>query len=103
MIPEKVSFTNYELNPREILFPRKRNVTPIPQNWHRIQFTVRDSDIGDMSMMNRWIEQNFNGRWNATTCYRGSSFDYVIYFEDINDAMMFHLKDGKTAFTEKEE
>ena len=99
MIPDKVSFTGLDLDPREIHEPRKLFDMPYPVDWVRHQFTLVHPDYGFTRKLDRWLEKNIDGRWGSYVSSSGQIC--VIYFEKLNDAILFRLKDGENAWKEE--
>lgn len=103
MIPDKVLFTDHEVDPRTVLTPRKLFNRPIPAEWTRHQFMVPDGYRLNLSLrtLDQWIETNLVGRWASSSLYtdEGDIF-IVVHFERQNDAVMFRLRDGEKWYEE---
>lgn len=103
MIPETVRFTGVTIPTKELLFGyggRKVYFTP-PANWMRVEFDVSDVLNGQrpMDAVDAWIEKTISGNWASHLIRHGSTI--VVLFEDENDALLFKLMGGETAWKEE--
>jgi hypothetical protein len=93
MIPDKISFTGLEIDPRDILYPRRYTGYHIPNTWARVflqppkdMFSFSFSSVDDKQ---KWIAENTYGRW-ALIDHSPAGFA----FEDDNDFMIFMMNFG---------
>lgn len=86
MIPETVSFTGYNVYPRETAIMRVYH-GPVPAAWTLIRVKT---EAYSHSTLESWLLENIDGRFGLLINY-----PYVhIYFENEIDAVMFRLKGG---------
>ena len=102
MMPLKVRFTGLEIDPMDVLSPRRMKNEPIPVSWIRFQFDIERGDDTTVieKWINSWIVLNSDAQW-AMYSYReprAKKDTVVIAFADSSDAMMFKLKDGEIAW-----
>lgn len=102
MIPDIVQFSDLDLNPRDIHAPRKHLDGPYPKGWVRHQFVDAEADWAAIRKIDRWLEQNISGRWGSYSTMTRRGVEYILYFENDFDAVMFRLKDGETAWKEEQ-
>lgn len=98
MTPHNVAYYEYNFDPKSI---RRRYRGPTPATWTRHQFFV-EALYSDVEWpLNEWLHNNIHGRWtfNRITGLDGTLI--VIGFEHLNDAIMFRLMDGETAWREE--
>lgn len=98
MIPERISFTDLELDPA-VMQPRKKFAGTYPAEWVRHQFTVDHSLYPNLRKIDKWLEQNIEGRWGSYTQHGYDGLVVVIAFESVGDAVMFRLKGGEKAWS----
>lgn len=100
MIRNRVRFTGLEIDPRHFIEPRwSRGV--IPLDWHRTRFPVPPDVTYPISKLNRWLNDNIEGRWTAYVHLVSDEREIVIAFQYDYDAVTFALASGKTeAFQE---
>jgi hypothetical protein len=72
---------------------------PLPANWLRHQFNTGLFDDPDRKIED-WITNNLYGRWMMYYATSPQGLTIVIGFEEANDAVMFRLLDGDTAWLE---
>lgn len=106
MIPTTVRFTGLTLNPLDLLYGyggRKANFTP-PAHWVRVEFasdhSVERGLVRGLERVDSWIASNTAGKWVSHESRYGSTI--VVLFEDDNDALLFKLMGGETAWKEQE-
>ncbi len=97
MIPRSVTFAGgVSFDPEEFLFPRRLPSSRIvPSSWHRIRFETENQSIHELD---RWIAQNMQGRWSSYSLRQGGKTHFYVAFENLQDAVMFRLQGGETAF-----
>ncbi len=100
MIPETVSFTGLELDPKSVIEPRKQFQGVYPASWVRHQFTLDHNLYPNLRKLDRWMEQNLEGRWGSYSQYGFEGVVMVIAFERVTDAVMFRLMGGERAWME---
>jgi hypothetical protein len=99
MMAAQVQFSNYTVNPRDLLVGRVV-AGPINPAWRRVRFEA-DHTAGVREQINRWLAANMNERWALSmTMMRFGEVTVVVAFESDVDAVMFRLKGGETAWTE---
>lgn len=100
VIPDVVKFTNFDIEPRKVINSRIHKGA-IPSSWMRVRFQVEQD--GNIHKINRWLEMNIEGRWSSyIVSMRFNHRIVVIAFENDNDAVMFNLKGGQTAWKNEE-
>lgn len=100
MIPDKITFTGLELDPDSVSGPRKLFEGTWPAAWTRHQFELPLESYGHLRKIDRWIEQNLEGRWGSYSLYGFENVTYVIAFEKVTDAVMFRISGGEKAWRE---
>lgn len=100
MIPAEVKFTGLTILSTEL---NRAVVGPIPLHWTRHQFLLADEYFHpeNWSFVS-WINRNLNGRYNVSVAYVPKGSVVVIGFENDNDAVMFRLLEGETAWREND-
>jgi long-subunit acyl-CoA synthetase (AMP-forming) len=100
MIPDKIFFTEFELDAASLLFEHgPRHVkTPAPAHYTRIEFTVADYMANILQGVNAWIKNNLSGKWSSYMLE--NTQDVVLFFEEDSDAIMFRLLEGDKAWIE---
>ncbi len=101
MIPQSVRFTGVTIPTADLLFGyggRKIYFVP-PGNWTRVEIN-HDHSIGrEMDKVDTWLSRSISGRWASHLIRHGSTV--VVLFEDDNDALLFKLLGGETAWKEE--
>ena len=100
MIPEKVCFTEFEIDSASLLFehgPRYIK-NPAPAHYARIEFTVLEYVANILYGVNTWIKNNLSGKWSGYMLE--NTQDVVLFFEEASDAIMFKLMEGEKAWIE---
>lgn len=92
MSPESVQFTGLEIRPCDLAW-RRILPGPFPAHWQRVAFSYRNSETWKLRA---WLLEHMNGRMGLITTFNLA----VVYFEEINDAILFRLKDGPEAWCE---
>lgn len=100
MLPDRISFTELELSPTELLTPRKLEWPSYPAEWVRHQFDVPADMYLSLPKLDRWIETNLTGRWGSYSVYTMRGTTVVLVFEEVTDAVMFRLQGGERAWAE---
>lgn len=103
MIPDKVKFTGLEIDPREILSPRKVLDGTYPSDWTRYQFELPHETFQGVRNLDRWLETAIHGRWGSYMVFASDALRFVVVFESVSDAVMFKLMDGETAWLSSDE
>lgn len=102
MIPETVRFTGITIPTADLLFGyggRKVYFTP-QAHWQRVEIT-HDQRIGrELDRIDAWLGKTIAGRWASHYIRHGTAV--VVLFEDENDALLFKLMGGETAWREQE-
>jgi len=100
LIPTVVRYAKgeFEVDPRSLL--ERRHMGPIPLDWTRHQF-VTDGNYSDM-VLTTWLTDNMHGRFSVSSTSITKGFLVVVGFEQVNDAVMFRLMDGETAWQESQ-
>ncbi|RYD64582.1 MAG: hypothetical protein EOP83_09410 [Verrucomicrobiaceae bacterium] len=101
MIPDSVSFTELEFDPRTVLRPRKITNGTFPSHWVRHQFQLPHDVHANMMRIDRWIENNLHGRWASYSIYGFEALTVVVLFEETTDAVMFRLQGGERAWMDE--
>lgn len=96
MIPSKVRFTGLEIEADQL---NRRVKGPIPLHWTRHQFSMEGYDDPEWGLAS-WINRNLNGRWTIASAAGLDGTVVVLGFESGNDAVMFRLLEGETAWKE---
>jgi hypothetical protein len=104
-IPDQVVFTGLTVvNTRLLMSGRKLSNGVIPSNWTRVTF-----DTGErypMMGVDQWIGRNLVNRWSCG-CFTQRKGDastvttVMLAFEDEQDAVMFRLMEGETAWVKE--
>jgi hypothetical protein len=89
MTPLRVSFTGLDVDPADLMDRVHHGV--IPATWHRYRFIAAYAPISEI---NRWLQQNIEGRWAIFTSYSNGNREITIAFERNYDGSMFVLSDG---------
>lgn len=96
MIPKIVKFTGLEILPQDL---NRRVNGPIPNDWTRHQFLLDENHNGFTEWaLSSWINKTLHGRWAIKTFFGANGITVVLGFEDGNDAVMFRLLEGETAW-----
>lgn len=104
MIPEKVSFTGLEIDPRDVHSSRKVFSGTYPSSWTRYAFTVPANKWVSMQDIDRYLENNIVGHWGSYITRDSNNNNLVvIVFEHLTDAIMFRMKGGEKEWQIKEE
>lgn len=98
MIPETVRYSGAEFDARKLL--ERRHMGPIPLDWTRHQFKVDGRYSDPTWTLSNWISENLHGRFTLNATIIQDGYLVVIGFEQVNDAVMFRLMDGETAWCE---
>lgn len=102
MIPERVTYTELEMDAEALMEPRKQFHGVYPSTWVRHQFVLPHELYPNLRRIDRWIEQNLEGRWGSYTQYGFDGLIVVIAFERVTDAVMFRLAGGERAWINNE-
>lgn len=102
MIPEKVRFTGVTIAARDLLYgyEGRKATLPCPATWTRLEFDIDGFYDNVLGKVDSWICQSINGRWGSYIGHGGHKA--VVFFEDDNDAVLFRLMSGETAWKEQE-
>ena len=95
MIPSRVWFSGLEFDPAPVLQDRCLKGV-IPPEWQRQRFVIDRSATFPVNKLNRWLQQNIEGRWAIYTNFVGDDRRVMIAFEHEFDAITFLMADGKT-------
>jgi hypothetical protein len=98
MTPDSVQYHEFNLDPRSM---RRRMLAPTPPDWTRHQFEIEGYCEFERPL-NTWLTNNLHGRWTLNSSTTLNGILVVIGFEMVNDAVMFRLMDGHTAWRENE-
>lgn len=96
MTPTVIRFTGFDFDPK-VLYRRLK--APTPAEWVRYQFCVENYDDPEWSLV-EWLTNNLYGRWTLNCKMTMDGYTVVIGFEQDNDAVMFRLMEGETAWRE---
>jgi hypothetical protein len=100
-----VRFTGVTLNASDILgkYGNRKTKGPFPKHWERVQVQIHQHDYGKdfIQLMDEYIAKHFEGKWGVYKNDYESAL--VVFFEDGNDAIMFKLMDGATAYLNQSE
>jgi hypothetical protein len=96
MTPSVVHFTGADFDPK-LLSRRLR--APTPADWIRHQFTT-DGFVDPEWNISEWLTNNLFGRWTLNFGMTLNGMVIVVGFEQANDAVMFRLMEGETAWRE---
>ena len=96
MTPTVIRFTGFDFDP-QVLYRRRKG--PTPAEWVRRQFCVENYDDPEWSLA-EWLTNNLHGRWTLNCKMTMDGYTVVIGFEQDNDAVMFRLMEGETAWRE---
>jgi hypothetical protein len=98
MIPDTIRFTGLTLPSSALLFEggSRRIQAPYPANLIRYQITNTHFDSKMLEKVNKWLEDTISGRWGSYMS--NGSTHMVIMFENADDAILFKLLDGDTAW-----
>lgn len=103
MIPDKIHYTDLEIDPQAVLNPRKLTNAIIPDDWTRHRFILDHEHGGKpIRLLDQWIEGNIYGRWASYSVYASDGIHIIVWFEHLNDAVMFKLKGGETEWLSSE-
>lgn len=100
MIPAKVHFTGLVFDPDNLVDRWHRGV--IPLNWCRHRFVIGGDIQNPVTLMNRWLFKNVEGKWAIWVRYiKDNSREVNVAFENDHDGITFVLADGRNdAFRE---
>lgn len=101
MIPEKVRFTGLTIPATSLLFGyegRKFHGVP-PAKWQRVEIQHDSADGRELDRIDSWLSKNIEGRWASFALQHGAPV--VVFIEDDNDALVFKLKGGETAWRDE--
>jgi hypothetical protein len=100
-----VKFTGLTVNASDLLgyFGNRKIEAPFPMDWTRLEIPVTNFEYGTnyTDMMDEYIASHLSTRWGAYMNLAAQKI--VVFFEDSEDAVMFKLMDGASAFLNKEE
>ena len=98
MIPDTIRFTGLTLQSSALLFEggARRIQAPYPANLIRHQISNKHFDSKMFEKVNNWLEDTISGRWGSYMSR--DQLNMVIMFEDADDAILFKLLDGDTAW-----
>jgi hypothetical protein len=95
-----VRFTGVTLNASDILrtYTNRKTLGPFPGNWERVEVSIDHQHYGVdfVAKMDQYIAANFESKWGV---YKNDALNkLVVFFADGNDAIMFKLMGGDTAY-----
>jgi hypothetical protein len=94
MIPAKVRFTGLEFDPTNLDDRWHKGV--IPLEWCRNRFIISGDIQNPVTLLNRWLFINIEGRWAIWVRYiRDNTREINLAFEHDYDGVTFVLADGK--------
>ena len=100
-----VKFTGLTLNASDLLgfYGNRKIKGPFPAEWTRLEIPLSQFafDVHYADLMDDYIAAHLTTRWGLYVDY--TSQKLVVFFEDSEDAVMFKLMDGASAFLNKEE
>lgn len=100
-----VKFTGLTINASELLgsFGGRKVKAPFSAGWTRIEIPLPSFNYGVnyVDMMDDYVSTKLCTRWGTYVDFSKQSI--VVFFEDSEDAVMFKLMDGASAFLNKEE
>jgi hypothetical protein len=98
MIPDNIRFTGLTVPSSALLFEggSRRVQAPYPANLIRYQIPNKHFDSKMLEKVNKWLEDTISGRWGSYMSR--DQLNMVIMFEDADDAILFKLLDGDTAW-----
>lgn len=94
MTPKKVKFTGLEFDPDDLRDRWHRGV--IPLDWPRYRFLAQPHIQNPISLLNRWLFTNIEGKWAVYIGYAdGNTREVTMAFENDFDGITFVLANGK--------
>jgi hypothetical protein len=95
-----VRFTGVTLNASDILrtYSNRKTLGPFPGDWERVEVAIDHHQFGVdyIAKMDHYIATQFESKWGV---YKNDALHkLVVFFEDGNDAIMFKLMGGDTAY-----
>ena len=98
MIPNTVHFTGLTVASSALLFEggSRRIQAPYPASLIRNQIVNKDYNSKMLEMVNEWLEKTISGRWGSYMTR--DQLNMIVMFEDSDDAILFKLLDGDTAW-----
>jgi hypothetical protein len=100
-----VKFTGLTLNASDLLgfYGNRKIKGPFPAEWTRLEIPLNHFEYGTnyTDMMDEYISSHLSTRWGTYMDFTRQKI--VVFFEDSEDAVMFKLMDGASAFLNKEE
>lgn len=99
-----VRFTGVTLNASDILrtYSNRKFKAPFPGDWERVEVNIASHlyGIDFVAKMDSYIAENFDNKWGV---YKNdAACKLVVFFEDGNDAIMFKLMGGDSAYLENQ-
>ncbi len=106
MTPTSVAYKGLSVDPRSM---QRRKYFPTPPNWVRHEFVIpndciigNEQSAGAASRIDNWLYENIHGCWTLNTFHNSNISKVIIGFEKLNDAVMFRMMDGETAWIDSE-
>lgn len=100
-----VRFTGVTLKASDILrnYSNRKSTGPFPGSWERVELPIpsgHEYGIDIVGKMDSYIAKKFESKWGV---YKNDvSGKLVVFFEDGNDAIMFKLMGGESAYLENQ-
>jgi hypothetical protein len=95
-----VRFTGVTLKASDILgqYSGRKATGPFSPEWERVEINLSAHLYGvdHVGLMDEYIANKFENRWGVY--HNSANSRLVIFFEDGNDAIMFKLMDGASAY-----
>jgi hypothetical protein len=100
-----VRFTGVTLLASDILgsYGGRKTQGPFKPEWERVEIpiTVTLYGVDFVGRMDAYLAEKFESKWGAYLNDENNTL--VVFFEDGNDAIMFKLMDGATAYLNQSE
>lgn len=103
MIPLSVNFTGLTVPTLDLLYgTNARKISaPFPSHCARIQVESNEFHPKMLEKVDKWVAKNIPGKWGSYSV--AEARQVVLFFDDDNDAILFKLLGGETAWKEQEE
>lgn len=100
MIPETINFTGLSINARDLLNGRgaRKAAAPYPSDWTRVEFQTDFFESKRLERIDAWLEKTIGSKWGS---YQQGS-QIVVMFESDDDAVLFKLMGGDTAWKQED-
>src|SRR5476651_257808 len=100
MKDREVRYTGVTLKAYDIIrtYSNRKTNGPFPGNWERVEISITEIVYGIdlIAKMDLYIATHFESKWGV---YKNdTSNKLVVFFEDGNEAIMFKLMGGDTAY-----